>query len=212
LLSNKGAGIHDWHKEGAIAGAHAHNRRSKKNKGDGLSPIQSSDCNSDDSDEFAALCPEELEEAADILVGGVEWLKEDVVIFARLRQPLDLRLERNATARFFAVIIGPPRDSDCVRHREMAEALASMLQDEEVVAACYTAEHGKDILDAFDMRMHKLTLMPHIHVPTAAGIKKTTDQMHAEMAQITGTDKRQLQKWDKRAEDINLDEGTVICV
>ena len=44
------------------------------------------------------------------------------------------------------------------RHREMAEALASLLQDEEVVAACYAAESGDDIMDAFDMRMHKLTL------------------------------------------------------
>ena len=36
----------------------------------------------------------------------------------------------------------------------------------KVVAACYTAAIAADLLDAFDLKMHKLTLLPHIHRPT----------------------------------------------
>jgi hypothetical protein len=87
----------------------------------------------EDAEEFELLCPEELEEAADVLVGSVPWLEEDIVVFVRLKNTIDLRIERHAPARFFAVILGPPKDEDCVRHIEMAEGLAMLLQDEEVV-------------------------------------------------------------------------------
>ena len=43
----------------------------------------------------------------DVLVGSVAWLEEDICIFVRLKDTLDLRIERHAPARFFAVILGP---------------------------------------------------------------------------------------------------------
>jgi hypothetical protein len=69
----------------------------------------------------------------------------------------------------------------------MAEGLAALLQDEEVVGACYSAEIAADVLDAFDLKMHKLTLLPHIHRPTAAGVKKRAHKLQSEMAEISGT-------------------------
>lgn len=224
-----GTGLHEWHADSVLSAAperkksslnktltvsaeHSPSNSAENSRSNTPLPSDGDEgsndgADSDSSEEFALMLGEELEEAADILVGGVEWLEEDIVCFVRLKEPIDMRLERKAAARFFCLIIGPPKDRDCVRHREMAEALASMLQDEEVVEACFSAVNGRDVLDAFDMRMHKLTLLPHIHRPTTAGIKKIGEKMHKEMAAISGTDHRQLKRWDKRAEDLKLDEG-----
>lgn len=51
----------------------------------------------EDAEEFEILCPEELEEAVDVLVGSVPWLEEDICIFVRLKDTLDLRIERYGT-------------------------------------------------------------------------------------------------------------------
>lgn len=39
----------------------------------------------EDEAEFELLCPDEMEEAADVLVGDVSWLDEDLTLFLRLR-------------------------------------------------------------------------------------------------------------------------------
>ena len=99
-----------------------------------------------DEEEFELLCPEELEEAADVLVADVDWLEEDVVVFVRLMTTLDIRLERHAPARFLVLVMGPAGDDAHERHIQMGEAAAALLQDEVVVAAACKSSPARDHL------------------------------------------------------------------
>ena len=88
-----------------------------------------------DEEEFELLCPEELEEAADVLVADLEFFEQDFIVFVRLKTTLDIRLERHAQARFLVLVMGPAGDDAHERHVQMGEAAAALLQDEVVVAA-----------------------------------------------------------------------------
>ena len=101
-----------------------------------------------DEEEFDLLCPEELEEAADVLVGDFEWLDKDLVAFVRLETTLDMRLERHAQARFLVFVVGPAGDEAHERHIQMGEAAGALLQDEVVVAAAYAAHDPDRFLEA----------------------------------------------------------------
>jgi hypothetical protein len=49
---------------------------------------------------------------------------------------------------------------------------------------------------------------PHIHRPTASGVKKRAHKLHAEMAEISGTGGHHaLEEWDWLAEDLHFEEG-----
>jgi hypothetical protein len=49
------------------------------------------------------------------------------------------------------------------------QACAALLQDEQFVYSAYTAETPEELLNSMDMKMHKITMLPHIHRPTMAG-------------------------------------------
>ena len=99
-----------------------------------------------DEEEFELLCPEELEEAADVLVADVDWLEADLVVFVRLMTTLDIRLERHAKCRFVVLVMGPAGDDAHKRHVRMGEAAAALLQDEVVVAAACKPSPARDHL------------------------------------------------------------------
>lgn len=131
----------------------------------------------------------------------VDWLEEDVLVLARLAAPLDLRLERHAPARFIFILFGPQGRSGAghFRHLEVGEAMACLMQDEEVVAAAYTASEPRELIEAIDLKMHKLTVMPHVHRPTTGGVERRIQQLRAEMAAVTGVGHHQMDKWDQLA-------------
>lgn len=121
-------------------------------------------------------------------MGNVEWLKKDMSIFVRLRRTIDIRLERHAPARFLVIILGPNTDEGHVSHIQMGEAAAMLLQDEVVVEAAYSAVTPETFLEAVDIRMNKLTVIPHIHRPTDQGVEKRLSALTAEMHALAGTD------------------------
>jgi len=112
----------------------------------------------EDEAEFELLCPDEMEEAVDVLVGDVDWLKRDLVLFARLVDPVDAKLERHAPARFLVIILGPNDPEDHERHIQMGEAAGMLFMDELVVRAAYDATTPETFLDMLDLRMNKLTV------------------------------------------------------
>ena len=135
-----------------------------------------------DQEEWELLCPEEMEEAVDVLVGEVDWLTEDVALFIRLVNPVDLRLERHAKARFLFILFGPGDASHHAKHLEIGEAMSALLQDEEVVESAYNALIVDQLLNTINAKIHKLTVLPHIHKPTEFGLKKRVDMIREELA------------------------------
>eukprot|EP00035_Acanthoeca_spectabilis_P006034 m.119771 g.119771 ORF g.119771 m.119771 type:complete len:174 (+) comp13314_c1_seq1:1237-1758(+) len=109
-------------------------------------------------------------------------------IFVRLRRTIDIRLERHAPARFLVIILGPNTNEGHVSHIQMGEAAAMLLQDEVVVEAAYSAVTPETFLEAVDIRMNKLTVIPHIHRPTDQGVEKRLSALTAEMHALAGTD------------------------
>lgn len=126
----------------------------------------------EDEAEFGLLCPDEMEEAVDVLVGDVDWLKRDLVLFARLVDPVDAKLERHAPARFLVIILGPNDAEDRKRHIQMGEAAGMLFMDELVVRAAYDAMTPETFLDMLDLRMNKLTVR---HSPCSARLPGYVD-------------------------------------
>ena len=166
------------------------------------------DKNAVDAEEFELLCPDEMEEAADILVGDVEWLDDDLIVFCRLKNPIDLRLERHAPGRFLVIVMGNFGDdaSGHIRHLEIGEACAALLQDEEVVTAAYDAQDADALIDAVELKIHKLTMLPHIHRPTLEGVDKRLKRIKKELHDVSGVDMSHggLEHYDELAQDIDL--------
>eukprot|EP00035_Acanthoeca_spectabilis_P025171 m.457166 g.457166 ORF g.457166 m.457166 type:complete len:1083 (+) comp21210_c0_seq1:212-3460(+) len=163
----------------------------------------------EDEVEFELLCPEEMEEAADVLVGEADWLDDDLVLFARLRDTVDARLERHCPTRFLIIVLGPPGDENHIRHVQMGEAAAVLMQDELCVQSAYRSTSSEAFLEACDLRMNKLTVIPHIHRPTEKGLHKRMTKMKVEMADHTGVVSPQRWvggEWDALAENV-FDHG-----
>ena len=47
--------------------------------------------------------------------------------------------------------------------------MSALLQDEEIVESAYSALIPDQFLETMNFKMHKLTLLPHIHKPTEFG-------------------------------------------
>jgi NhaA family Na+:H+ antiporter len=128
-----------------------------------------------DSDD--PLKPDADEEAMHILIDDVPWFDRDVVGIMRLANPVDTGLEernqKNLHCRFIVMIFGASDgETKTTRHREMGEAFAALLQDENLVKAFYGSEQCSEIIDAFNNRFDKLHLMPHTSRPTPEGVRK----------------------------------------
>ena len=104
--------------------------------------------------------------------------------------------------KIFAVILGPPRHgASCIRHVEMGEALAALLQDEDVLKGFYGAVSASDVLDVINVKMHKLTIMPQIVQPSKKAIKEKTELLREVLLDVAMTryPKNQVDKWSRRA-------------
>jgi len=182
------------HLEKAKFGYHADEEKAKKHDG-----------------HFERLIPDEAEESANILVGAVDWLHEDIVVVVRLKEAIRVREISNADptgkdsfppTKFFAVILGPPlHGASCIRHVEMGEALAALMQDEDVLKGFYGAETAMDVTDVINVKMHKLTIMPQILQPTKQAVKKKAEQLRDAHLKVARSrfPKDQVDKWSRRA-------------
>lgn len=70
--------------------------------------------------------------------------------------------------------------------------------------AAYTATNAETFLEVCDIRMNKLTVIPHIHRPTERGMKKRSMMMKTEMAAHSGVYHQRWVggEWDELAEPV----------
>ena len=77
-------------------------------------------------------------EAANILVGQVDFLKESVLVFARLAKPAVLAdmTEIAVPTRFVFIVLGPPQTSSVWEYEEVGRAVAALLTDRVNILSC----------------------------------------------------------------------------
>lgn len=148
---------------------------------------------------FDQLKPNAEEEAVDVMVADVDWLDHDVIAFVRLKETIDMGLER-ANARFVMVLIGPLGNS--TKHTEIAQALAALLQDKAMVDAAYDAPTARDLVRALNDHLHTIKIMPNAHIPTKKGVDKRKARILAEIHRLEGRELDQSEKWAERGKAI----------
>ena len=162
-----------------------------------------------DEEEFELLNPDVEEEAVELLVAEVDWVQEDVLVFVRLAEPVDLGIEldlgvsdeQRTEARFIFILFGPKGDLRLhERHIEVGEAVAALLQDEDIAEAAYSSQSPEQFCGAINERLHHLAVLPHIHRPTTRAATKRTQMLleQGRMLQSARTLKSQKEKWDLR--------------
>jgi anion exchange protein len=104
-------------------------------------------------------------EAANILVGQVDFLSEELMVFCRLETPsvmADLT-EVALPTRFVLLLLGP-KDSTVVNaiweYSEIARAMASLLNDKVFCEVAYKAKTTQDLIDGIDEFIDELTVLP----------------------------------------------------
>ena len=97
------------------------------------------------------------------------------MVVVRLKEAIRVREISNADptgkdsfppTKFFAVILGPPlHGASCIRHVEMGEALAALMQDEDVLKGFYGAETAMDVYGNFDSILDHFLLIAELPTP-----------------------------------------------
>jgi NhaA family Na+:H+ antiporter len=154
------------------------------------------------------LKPDAEEEAMHILVDDVEWLARDIIAIIRLNRAIDTGLEEHTTfhmhCRFLVMILGPSNPQEPRLHREMGEAAAALLQDDDLVSTMYRAKRASEITTAFKHQFGKLHLMPHTTRPTPEGVRKRGNRMLKQMEVVKRIEEQQklkrnqTRRWTRR--------------
>eukprot|EP00929_Paragymnodinium_shiwhaense_P022022 TRINITY_DN1419_c0_g3_i1.p1 TRINITY_DN1419_c0_g3~~TRINITY_DN1419_c0_g3_i1.p1 ORF type:complete len:978 (+),score=187.63 TRINITY_DN1419_c0_g3_i1:186-3119(+) len=163
------------------------------------------------------LKPDADEEAVHVLVDeSVSFLKENVVAFVRLTNPINFGLEEQSMSmfriprcRYIAFVLGPPDDEFPDRRKSMGKALAALLQDDCVVNAAYYSQTPEDFVEKVNNHVQELRLMPQTTRPTDAGIQRRAQKMYEEMAdvkQVSKLRRSQTSKWTYRQRGL-FDKG-----
>lgn len=101
-------------------------------------------------------------EAANILVGQVNFLRETVVALCRFdppRQMADLT-EVDLGTRFIFVVLGPVNTSCVWDLTELGRAMGTLLNDKVFCEVAYHAKNAQDLLDGLDEYIDDLTVLP----------------------------------------------------
>jgi anion exchange protein len=105
-------------------------------------------------------------EAANILVGQVDFLDEVVMAFCRLETPCVMAdlTEVDVPTRYVFLILGPLRarssDNTIWLYSDIARAMASLLNDKIFCQVAYRASTVQDLLDGIDEYIDGVTILP----------------------------------------------------
>ncbi|ELU05030.1 hypothetical protein CAPTEDRAFT_177933 [Capitella teleta] len=98
-------------------------------------------------------------EVANIMVGGVDFLKKPIVVFVRLGQATTLAdlTEVDLPTRFIFMVLGP---GDFSELGEQGRAAGSLFSDKVFGSVAFRAMSSQDVLDGIDEYMDDLTVLP----------------------------------------------------
>lgn len=129
----------------------------------------------EDEEAITALPREEREllkhlhpdsEGTTVLVGSLDFLESPIAAFVRLaeRQQLKHVTEVPVPARFFFILIGPPRDgsetSSHSAYHEVGRSIATLMADDAFQRCAAMAKDSSDLLSAMDSFLDKVCVVP----------------------------------------------------
>ncbi|XP_071942562.1 electrogenic sodium bicarbonate cotransporter 1-like [Antedon mediterranea] len=100
-------------------------------------------------------------EAANVLVGEVEFLKTPMTAFVRLQEGSILHdlTEVPIPTRFVFLLLGPPTKNNR-RYHEIGRCIATLMSDEVFQEVAYKARSREDLLAGIDEFMDQVTVLP----------------------------------------------------
>jgi len=97
-------------------------------------------------------------------------------------------------ARFIVLVLGPKIDDEALttvskqlcerRHAEMGAAAAALMQDDAVVRAMYESSSPAALLDAIDLKLSSMRILPRTSRPTKKAVKTRASRMYQQLAQL----------------------------
>lgn len=161
---------------------HKHQHRATKNKHEGVLIKRSSQIINTDMDEKhtypVGTTADDLEEykpnkhlqkklpagteAANILVGQVDFLKAPINVFCRMKKATVLAdlTEVAVPSRFMFLSLGPRDPNTVYEYDEMGRAMAALFSDKVFTEVAYKAHTRQDIVDGIDEFIDDLTVLP----------------------------------------------------
>lgn len=155
-----------------------------------------------------SLRPDAEEEALHVLIDNdFKELKSDAVVVVRLRVPIasefeerfgeekeqDKQNQPDLLARFIVLVLGPAKIAGSTeevqqlfrrRHTEMGAAAAALMQDDVVVRSLYESQSSSELLDAIDLRLSAMRIMPHTSRPTKKAVLSRASRMYQQLAEL----------------------------
>ncbi|KAJ8607687.1 hypothetical protein CTAYLR_007305 [Chrysophaeum taylorii] len=164
------------------------------------------------------LRPDAEEEAVHVLIDDqFNQLKSDAVVVVRLLAPIASGLEerldyddeeggkqqqQDLLARFIVLVLGPRRSDasseagrhlQSHRHSEMGAAAAALMQDDAVVRALYEATNSRVLLEAIDLRLSAMRVLPQTSRPTKKAVHARASRMYQQLAELRRVAEEQAQ-------------------
>jgi len=97
-------------------------------------------------------------------------------------------------ARFIVLVLGPKIDESALtsvsaqlcarRHAEMGAAAAALMQDDAVVRALYESTNPSSLLEAIDLKLSSMRILPRTSRPTKAAVKRRASRMYQQLAEL----------------------------
>ena len=97
-------------------------------------------------------------------------------------------------ARFIVLVLGPKLDESALtsvsaqlcarRHAEMGQAAAALMQDDAVVRAMYESQSPAALLEAIDLKLSSMRILPRTSRPTKAAVKRRASRMYQQLAEL----------------------------
>ncbi|CAF1065828.1 unnamed protein product, partial [Brachionus calyciflorus] len=108
---------------------------------------------------FMRKIPESTE-AANVLIGELDFLDYQFSIFIRLSKPVVLGdlTEISLASRFLFILLGPKGNLD--RYREIGRSAAALISDEIFLDVAYTCKNKLQLLKGFDTFLDQVTVIP----------------------------------------------------
>jgi len=101
-------------------------------------------------------------EAANILVGQVDFLDEPLMVIVRLKESAILgdMTEVDCPTRFVYICVGPPESSDIRELEEMGRGMAGLFTDKVFLEVAYKCGNSEQLLHGMDEYIDGLTVLP----------------------------------------------------
>ena len=113
------------------------------------------------------LSPDGEEEAFELLVANVTVITTPIMAFARLQSSIQTGCEKGTPVRFLFVLLAPPGpQGKGGQALQMATAFASIMLDEDFVAAMQTCCTVATFCDLLSRELDCVTIVPSSHIPS----------------------------------------------